>query len=175
VKAVRVNNQAFQVRQKLQEIGPEFAQAKTLASVEKLLRKYAYYAEIITEWVPRPKEEEAKWGPAIAEFLNKLPARQLLKGPSEFKALVDPSQIELDADRLDRIDERIGQVIKRLMQIKTTKQLFPNLNGNPSKVINVQAGAKPADVLFRKEGKDRAKAVAVQPVPAASTEDVLKN
>ncbi|WP_316168884.1 MULTISPECIES: hypothetical protein [unclassified Bradyrhizobium] len=170
VKAVRLNNQAFKCRQELHEIGPKFAQAKTFVSVEKLLRKHAYYAEAIRQWVPRSKEEdEAKWGPAIAEYLKNLPVQLLLKGPSETRALIDPIKIEREADRLDRIDERIGQVIKRLMQIKTTKQLFPNLNGHSSKVISVQPSAKPTDVLFRKEGRDRAKAVTAQPAPTAST------
>jgi hypothetical protein len=88
VTAVRLNNQAFRARKELQEIGPKFVQAKTFVSVEKLLRKYSYYEGAIRKWVPRPNDQdEAKWGPAIAEYLEELPVRPLLKGPSETKAL----------------------------------------------------------------------------------------
>ena len=49
--------------------------------------------------------------------------------------------------RSDRIDEAIDRTIKRLMQVKTAKQIFPQMRRNAgadSKLINVPALSGPA-------------------------------
>lgn len=175
VNKVRSDNEANNYRRELHDLGPKFAQAQTFASVEKLLRKYAHFKEIIKTWAPRPREEdEAKWGPTISKHLEKVEVGPIVEGPSEAMLLIDPSMIEVQFKRLDRIEERISQVSKKLMQIKTAKQLFPNRHVHLSKVINVQPSAKPTEVLFLKEGGDRAKSVTAAPSSAASG-DVVRN
>lgn len=85
-------------------------------------------------------------GPAIGKVLANLPTVELLEGPAKVAALVNPDLIESDLARSDRIDQAIDRTIKRLMQVKTAKQLFPEMR-NPKaapKLINAQVSTRPS-------------------------------
>jgi hypothetical protein len=43
---------------------------------------------------------------------------------------LDPGLIEINMARSDRIDEAIDRTIKRMMQVKTAKQIFPKMRRN---------------------------------------------
>ena len=65
-----------------------------------------------------------------------------LEGPAKFIAILDPDLIEINMARSDRMDEAIDRTIKRLMQVKTAKQIFPKMRRNADadpKLINVPA------------------------------------
>ena len=50
-----------------------------------------------------------------------------MKGADLFAAIVDPGLMEIEIARSGRLDEAIDRTIKRLMQVKAAKQVFPNM------------------------------------------------
>jgi hypothetical protein len=69
-----------------------------------------------------------------------------LEGPAKFIAILDPDLVEANMARSDRIDEAIDRTIKRLMQVKTAKQIFPQMRRNAgadAKLVNVPALSGP--------------------------------
>jgi hypothetical protein len=135
-------------RQNLKNLGPEFNSATSFEAVEQILSLLtASYVHIITGAVPRETcQDPAKWGPAIAASLSRLVPEDQLEGAAKFIAIVNPDLIENDMARSDRVDEAIDRTIKRLMQVKTAKQIFPSMRRNPQadpKLINVPAPVNP--------------------------------
>ena len=62
--------------------------------------------------------------------------------PGQVHRVLDRHLIEMNMARSDRIDEAIDRTIKRLMQVKTAKQIFPKMRRNEKtelKLINVPA------------------------------------
>jgi len=152
---VHEHNRAVPIRVELQALAPEFAEANTVEQVEKLLAKHAY-GEVIASWVPRPKEseKEASWGPAISEHLKKMKVGSIVEGPSEILTYVDPFKLELQEDRMGRLDERILQVTKRLVQIKASKELFRDRR-DPAKLVSVNDKPRPAVTIDHERGSDK--------------------
>ncbi len=112
------------------------------------------YGDYIEEKVPYDEAPDAPpRGPAIARVLADLLPLDRLEGPAKFIALVNPDVIESDLARSDRIDEAIDRTIKRLMQVKTAKQIFPNMRNAKAepKWINVPALAGPSEQVNEKE------------------------
>lgn len=167
IEIVRQNNDGVPARAALQAMAPEFAQADTPEKVDKLLKKYKPYARTIVTWIPRPtdSEKEAGWGAAIGEYLKNLKVGEVIEGPSEVTTFVDPFDIEVQEDRMGRLDERISQLIKRLVQIKASKQMFGARNGL-SKMIPARspglAGRGPV-VEHERSGNAHDAEVATQP------------
>jgi hypothetical protein len=160
---IRHNNEAISHRQALKKLAPEFAGATSVKAVEQALTQNERYRNVIMTWVPRDvSQDETKWGPAIADYLSKLKIEARKEGPDEFVELVDDPLEDLDWRKTDRIDEDIDRTIKRLVQVRTTKQLFPrkdprlspkmidvspkNDNGSASAVENEQTKGPPAAV-----------------------------
>src|SRR5205823_4039150 len=117
---------------------PEFAGATSVKAVERVLARIETYRDVILSWVPRDaSKDETKWGPAIADYLSKLKIEPLNEGADELLASTDPLE-ELDWRRTDRVDEDIDRTIKRLVQVRTSKQLFPRKDARlSSKLIDV--------------------------------------
>ncbi|MCK1438315.1 hypothetical protein [Bradyrhizobium sp. 15] len=140
IDSVQTYNHSLPLRAALQAMAPEFALANTVEKVEKLLKKYKIYADFVVHWVPRPAdaEKEASWGTAISERLKKLDVSQVVEGPSEVTTFVNPTKIELQEDRMGRLDERILTVTKRLVQVKASKELLGTHKVVP-KMLTVQA------------------------------------
>jgi hypothetical protein len=148
VEAIHERNEVNRHRQNLQNLGPEFNDAKSVEAVEKILSRLSpFYNEIITDAVPRADSQDTTpWGPAIGAYLSTLEPKDQLEGPAKFIAILDPDLIESNMARSDRIDEAIDRTIKRLMQVKTAKQVFPNMRRNEKaepKLINLPALAGP--------------------------------
>ena len=161
VRVVRHNNEVMRNWQILKKFAPEFAGATSVKAVQRVLARIDTYRDAILSWVPRDaSKDETKWGPAIADYLSKLKI-EALEGADEFVASTDPLE-ELDWRRTDRVDEDIDRTIKRLVQVRTSKQLFPrkdprlssklidvspkNDNGSASAVENEQTKGPPAAV-----------------------------
>jgi hypothetical protein len=53
-----------------------------------------------------------------------------LEGAAKFIAILEPDLVEMNMARSDRMDEAIDRTIKRLMQVKTAKQVFPSVRKN---------------------------------------------
>jgi hypothetical protein len=109
--------------------GPEFSKITNIEDTDKLLAELSPdYAGAIIEWVPREKcEDLSKWGQQIGAYLSNLKVPDLVEGPDLFVALLNPDSMEMEILRSERIDEAIDRKIKRLMQVKTAKQIFPNM------------------------------------------------
>ncbi|OSJ14121.1 hypothetical protein BST63_17995 [Bradyrhizobium canariense] len=146
IDSVQASNDRVPLRAALQAMAPEFALADTVKKVETLLKKHKHYAKVIVHWVPRPTdaEKEATWGAAISEYLKNLKVGEVVEGPSEITTFVDPFKVELQEDRMGRLDDRILTVTKRLVQVKASKDLLAPRNVPPKMVgVNAPSAASP--------------------------------
>ena len=147
VEEVHFTNEVNRHKQNLKHLGLEFDRANSVEAVEKILcRLSPYYSNLIREKVPcEEAQDTAPWGPAIGKYLATFQPNDQLEGTAKFIAIVDPDLIENNMARSDRIDEAIDRTIKRLMQVKTAKQIFPNMRNTKAepKVINVPAVTGP--------------------------------
>jgi hypothetical protein len=144
VDQIHQKNEVARHRQNLKNWAPEFSGAASVEAVESILSGFSpSYRQVITSWVPRdPAQDGAQWGPAIGAYLLRLKPDDQLEGPAKFIAIVNPDLMELELARSDRVDEAIDRTIKRLMQVKTAKQVFPSMRKNAPaepKLINVIA------------------------------------
>jgi hypothetical protein len=152
----------------LKDLAEEFSETDSVEAVEEILRWLnPLYAVTIRECIPHDKcEDPAKWGQEIGKYLSNLESRVPLKGPELFAAIVDLNSIEVEILRSDRLDEAIDRKIKRIMQVKTAKQIFPNMRRNAKpepKLISSPAAADgkpatPAEIIVSAEKE----AIAVQ-------------
>jgi hypothetical protein len=148
VKEVHFTNEVNRHKQNLKRLGLEFDRANSVEAVEKILcRLSPYYSNHIREKVPcEEAQDTVPWGPAIGKYLATFQPIDQLEGPAKFIAMVDPHFVEKDMERSDRMDEAIDRTIKRLMQIKTAKQIFPKMRNTKTepKLINVPAVTGPS-------------------------------
>ena len=147
---IHERNEANRHRQNLKNLAPEFNDAKSVEAVEEILSRLSpFYNEIITDAVPRAESQDTTpWGPAIAADLSTFEPKDQLEGPAKFIAILDPDLVEINMARSDRIDEAIDRTIKRLMQVKTAKQIFPKMRRNADadlKLIKVLALTSPGE------------------------------
>jgi len=129
---IRLENEYNRHRKNLKNLGAEFSKADSVEATEKIFARLSpLYAEIIMGWIPREKcKDPTQWGQEIGKFLSNLTPDDPLEGPDLFAAIVNPDSIESEISRSDRLDEAIDRKIKRLMQVKTAKQIFPNMRKN---------------------------------------------
>jgi hypothetical protein len=80
------------------------------------------------------------WGPKIGESLALLKPETLHEGADEFIKIFDLDTFDDDLARIERLDAMIDRTIKRLMQIKTMKQMHDRLE---PKLINLSATKNP--------------------------------
>ena len=113
----------------MKDWAPKFQDAASAEEVVQILAELDdAYSDFIADKVPYDESPDApQRGPAIAKFLASLQPPARLEGAALFIALVNPTAIQVEMARSDRIDEAIDRTIKRLMQVKTAKQIFPNL------------------------------------------------
>jgi hypothetical protein len=129
-------NQLLQGIRKLRRLAPEFQAAKSAEDVEKVLSKVdelvATFVRI--KWPLESSGQSENWGSVIAEGLATLPnvigvdrAQQMLMLQEQFPALER-------LHKLEQFDAKIDRTIKRLMQVKTMKQMHRQLE---PKVISI--------------------------------------
>lgn len=135
--AVQLRNEVYPLRRLLQSLGPRLAKATTFKEIEEILVSNEFSVAFIASKVPQPPaDQESKWGPAIAKYLEKMEIREPLHGIDEYTEIVDPIKIELEILGSNRLQEEIDRTIKRLVQIKTYKQLLPGAH-TAGKLIDV--------------------------------------
>jgi hypothetical protein len=141
VEGVQLTRMRAPARAAIKALAPEFASANSVEKVEQLLKKHKAFAAVIETWVPRPVEvqNEGSWGPAIADHLKKLEVGEFFEGPAEVLNYIDPIKLEMQEDRMARLDERILAIVKRLAQVKATKALFGPGN-TETKTMRMEAG-----------------------------------
>ena len=128
VGTIEHNNDVFYWQRLLKSLAPELATATTAKEVEAILASKHFTPAAITSEVPQPPpDQEAKWGPAIAEHLNKMEIKKQLHGIDAFTHALDcalnPLEMERELLQESRLHEEIDKTIKRLAQVKAYKQL----------------------------------------------------
>ena len=127
---IRRDNEQSRHIENLKAFASEFNAADTVEKVHTLLAQLSpLYRNTIKRDCPlRDGEDPAKWGERIASDLSawKVPVRH--EGADEFLKAIDPDEaFDRSLDRIERLDAMIDRTIKRLVQIKTMKQLYGQL------------------------------------------------
>jgi hypothetical protein len=148
VQRIHEDNEASRLIQEMKDWAPKFQDAASAEEVVQILAELDdAYSDFIADKVPYDESPDAPpRGPAIAKFLASLQPPARLEGPAKFIALVNPTFIQVEMARSDRIDEAIDRTVKRLMQVKTAKQILPNMRkaiATP-KLISVPAFTGPS-------------------------------
>jgi hypothetical protein len=177
---VRQNNEVYRHRRNLRNLGARFTEAANTEEAEEILAPLSpFYKEIIENGVPREKCQDAtQWHQEVGKYLSNLKSEDPVEGgPHLFAAIVNPDLIEMEISRSDRLDEAIDRKIKRLMQVKTAKQIFPSMrkNARPEpKLINAPAGAdgqpgaisenepRPAEIVVSLKSQQETSAIAAK-------------
>ena len=95
-----------------------------------------YSNTIRRRWPFRTGDDPQKWGLQIAEGLSAWESVPRHEEADEFIKLLDLDEFDSALDRIERLDAMIDRTIKRLMQLKTMKQMHGQLE---PKLIDVQA------------------------------------
>jgi hypothetical protein len=129
----------------------QFKEADTAEKVETVLALLSpfYRNSIRHNWPLGRDEAPNMWGVSIASGLSRWepPARH--EEGNEFIKAIDLEEFDKELGRIERIDAMIDRALKRLVQIKTTKQLF--VGPNKLKLINPSTTeALPAEGVCQK-------------------------
>jgi hypothetical protein len=126
---VASTNQRSDLVKKLKALAPAFLKAISVKEVEELLSKHSGVSAIILSIWPLEKcEDPQKWGTIIAEGIKSLADITRLDGPhDEYLTMVDRFPIVEYIDILEKFDGLIDRTLKRLMQLKTMKQMHRQL------------------------------------------------
>jgi hypothetical protein len=140
---IRDDNQTSRHIENLGALAPEFNEADRVEKVEAILSRLAplYSNTIRSRWPLESGGDPAAWGAKIGKGLSswKPPARH--EGADEFVEIIDLETFDEELARIERLDAMIERTIKRLMQIKTMKQMYGRLE---PKLINLSAIKNPS-------------------------------
>jgi hypothetical protein len=143
---IREDNQTNRHIDNMRSLASQFREADTVEKVEAVLALLSpLYRNSIRFYWPLGRDEPPNtWGPKIASGLSKWepPARHE-KG-DEFIEAVDLETFDIELGRIERIDGMIDRVLKRLVQIKMTKQLIAAPK-NPKLINAPPTGLLPAE------------------------------
>jgi hypothetical protein len=136
--AVRKANEISRHIEDLRSFGPKFEEAKTLEEVKELLSQLnpLYSNTIRSKWPLKEGDDPTKWGSKIASGLSEWKPSQRHEEGGEFIEVFDLLAFNHCLNWIERLDSMIDRTVKRLMQIKTMKQMFNRLE---PKLINVSA------------------------------------
>jgi hypothetical protein len=124
VRTIERKNKSSHWMGVLNSLAPLLAAATTAKEVEAILASENLTPAAITFKFPQPPpDQEAKWGPAIAEYFNKMKISEQLHGIDAFAQALDPVEMECELLQANRLHEEIDKTIKRLAQVKAYKQL----------------------------------------------------
>jgi len=113
-----------------------FRRAGTEAEVEQLMSVLdeEQAATVLASWPPHKYGLLFEWGPAIANGLSMLERNGRYEGSAEFARIVELTVDDKASASEERLDAAIDRTVKRLLQIKTSKQMYNRLE---PKVINI--------------------------------------
>lgn len=140
IRVIRHNNKVCDFIDELRLWAPDFEKADSKERVEELLSESGYDTTIRGKWPLAEGEDPSKWGIKIAKGMAAWKVARH-DGPAEFLALTDPNRHEQAMRRQERIDAKVEQIIKQLVQLKAMKQIQRRLE---PKLINGTV-AKPAE------------------------------
>ena len=122
----------------LRSFAPQFAIATSVEQVEALLAGIdPIYSKTIRRDCPfTTGDDPQQWGLKIAEGLLAWEPEARHEQADEFVKTLDLDEFDKSLDRIERLDAMIDRTIKRLMQLKTMKQMYRSLE---PKLIDVSA------------------------------------
>jgi hypothetical protein len=122
----------------LRSFAPEFEKASSVEQVEAVLAGLdpIYNITIRNRSPFKAGDDPQKWGAQIAEGLLLWKSAPRHEQADEFIAILDLDEFDTALDRIERLDAMIDRTIKRLMQLKTMKQMYRQLE---PKLIDVSA------------------------------------
>jgi hypothetical protein len=126
---VRAKNEHSHHVDKLRSFAPEFAKATSVEQVEAVLASLSpiYRNTIRRDWPLKTGDDPQKWGLKIAEGLLAWEPARRHEEADEFIEILDLEEFDMTLDRIERLDTMIDRTIKRLMQLKTMKQMHRQL------------------------------------------------
>jgi hypothetical protein len=132
---IRDENQTSRHIENLGANAAEFNEADSVEKVEALLSLFAplYRNTIRSRWPFKTGEDPAAWGPRIGKGLASWKPPPRHEGADEFVEIIDLDTFDEELARIERLDAMIDRTIKRLVQIKTMKQMYSRLE---PKLIN---------------------------------------
>jgi hypothetical protein len=135
---VREQNEYSHHVDNLRSFAPEFEKATSEEQVEAVLATLSpiYRITIREKWPFKSGDGSQKWGPQIAEGLLAWKPAPRYEQANEFTKILDLDEFDTALDRIERLDAMIDRTIKRLMQLKTMKQMHGRLE---PKLIDVSA------------------------------------
>jgi hypothetical protein len=142
---IRSDNERSLHVENLKAFASEFNAADTVENVNALLLQLSplYRNTIQRDWPLRDGDDPVNWGTKIATGLSswKVPARH--EGADEFLEALDPEEMfDRSLGRIERLDAMIDRTIKRLMQIKTMKQMYNQLKPKLVTGVTIQPAAE---------------------------------
>jgi hypothetical protein len=113
----------------LRSFAPEFEKASSVEQVEAVLARLdpIYNITIRNRSPFKAGDDPQKWGAQIAEGLLAWKPAPRHEQADEFLKILDLDEFDKSLDRIERLDAMIDRTIKRLMQLKTMKQMYSQL------------------------------------------------
>jgi hypothetical protein len=139
---VREENENSYHVDNLRSFAPEFGEATSVEQVEAVLAPLSplYSNTIRSRWPFKTGDDPQKWGPKIAEGLLAWKPAPRHEQADEFIEILHLDEFDMALARIERLDVMIDRTIKRLMQLKTMKQMHGRLE---PKLIDVSAIKNP--------------------------------
>jgi hypothetical protein len=141
---LKARNKISHLEEKLKLLAPNFLKAKNVKEVNELLDKLedpACKQMILDAWPLKKCKSPNAWGSAIAEGLSALAPGKRFEDEEEFFRMVELFPIDEDFGTIERMDATIDRTLKRLMQLKTMKQMFrqlePKLIANEKEIVTI--------------------------------------
>jgi hypothetical protein len=119
-------------------LSAKFSEKKSFQEVEALVATLSslYRNTILSSYPLEKCEDPNTWGFVIAKGLSSWKPEKRFEEADEFIEIIDFETFDQELARIERLDAMIDRTIKRLMQIKTMKQMLDRLE---PKLINVAA------------------------------------
>jgi hypothetical protein len=135
---IREENETSRDLENLVALAPEFKEVDSAEKVEAILSRLApgYSGAILTNWPFEVGADPVAWGSKVGEALAQWKPATRHEGADEFIKIFDLDTFDDDLARIERLDAMIDRTIKRLMQVKTMKQMHDRLE---PKLINLSA------------------------------------
>lgn len=132
----------------LKSLSPQFGSAATAEDVEAILSELSemYANAIRSNWPLVEGTDPAEWGKKIEKGLKAVELGPRWEGPTAFVEAFRPEDIDIELERLERIDALIERTIKRLVQLKAMKQMLPappkDVSRKGAKLIDLSVSQK---------------------------------
>jgi hypothetical protein len=126
---IRKDNKNSRDLEYVAAFAPEFKEADSVEKVEAILSRLppGYGEAILSNWPFEVGAEPATWGFKIGKALARWEPKTRHEGADEFAEIFDLNTFDDDLARMERLDAMIDRTIKRLMQLKTMKQMHGRL------------------------------------------------